>query len=103
MTDPRNTDPRLDPTPGSNLNDPARGGGSMWGWIAGIAVVVLIAFIVAAFWNGQPRTASVTPTETTGMGTVTHTTPPPATTGRTPGAPAVAPTKPAPQPAPAGQ
>ena len=68
MTDPRHTGP--------NLND--RSGGSTWAWIGGIAVVILVAFIVAAFWNGTQRTASMTPPETTGMGVATPTTPPPA-------------------------
>ena len=88
MTDPRHR-------PGPNLND--RSGGSTWAWIAGIAVVILVAFIVAAFWNGTQRTASMTPPETTGMGTVTHTTPPPAATGQGAGTPAIAPNTTAPQ------
>ena len=60
MTDPRNTDPRYDdPYPGPNLND--RSGGSTWAWIAGIIVVVLVAFLLAAIWNGNPQTASRAP------------------------------------------
>ena len=98
MTDPRNTDPRYDdPYPGSNLSDRS-GAGSTWAWIAGIAIVILVAFIVAAAWNGNPRTASTAPTETTGMGTTaTQPTPPPATTGQSPGAPAIAPNTMTPQ------
>ena len=46
MTDPRN-DPRLsDP----DMRRPDSVGG-MWGWIAGIAVLVLIAIILIAGWN----------------------------------------------------
>jgi hypothetical protein len=60
MSDPRFTDPRFnDP----RLNDPVlrRGEsvGGVWGWIAGLAVVALIAFIVIAGWNsGGTNTAS---------------------------------------------
>lgn len=90
MTDPRHTGP--------DLND--RSGGSTWAWIAGIAVVILAAFIVAAFWNGTQRTASMTPPETTGMGVATPMTPPAATTGQGAGqgagAPAIAPSNMAP-------
>jgi hypothetical protein len=100
MTDPRNTDPRYDdPYPGPNLND--RSGGSTWAWIAGIIVVVLVAFLLAAIWNGNPQTASRAPTVTTGMGTTAmHPTPPPATTGQSPGAPAIAPNTMTPQTTP---
>lgn len=60
----------------------------MWGWIAGIAVAVLIAFIIIAGWNGGNQTASNPPA--------------PATTGSGPSAspPASAPA-PAPAPKPA--
>jgi hypothetical protein len=60
MSDPRN-DPRL-----SDLvtRRPDAGGG-MWGWIAGIAVVVLIAIILVAGWNSSKHTASNAPAATT--------------------------------------
>ncbi len=105
MTNPHNTEPRYeDPYPGSSPSDTRRVA-SMWGWIVGIAVVILVAFIVAAGWSGNTHTASTAPTETTGMGTATHPTPAPAADGQVPGAPAVAPTKTAPatKPAPVPQ
>jgi hypothetical protein len=95
MTDPRHTDPRdSDPYPSSNLRA-ERGNAAMWGWIAGIAAVVLLAFVLAAGWNNDPQTASQTPPATTGSGATTQTAPPPATTGSGAGAPAMAPQKPA--------
>ncbi len=77
MTDPRYTDPRL--------SDPVlrrdEGVGGAWGWIAGIVVLALIAFIVIAGWNSSSNTASnsslpaatgsasrMTPPSTTGSG-----------------------------------
>ena len=54
MSDPRFTDPRLsDPV---LRRDGAVGG--MWGWIAGLAVLALIGFIVIAGWNNGGTTAS---------------------------------------------
>ena len=59
MTDPRFTDPRYnDP----RLSDPVlrrdeRVGG-MWGWVAGVAVLVLIGFLIIAGWNSNTNTAS---------------------------------------------
>lgn len=54
MTDPRFTDPRL--------NDPVirrdEAVGGMWGWIAGVAVVLLIGFLIIAGWNSSSNTAS---------------------------------------------
>ncbi|MCK9919941.1 hypothetical protein MXD81_63505 [Microbacteriaceae bacterium K1510] len=84
MSDPRYTDP--DP----RLSDPVLrrddSGSGIWGWIAGIAVLVLIAFVVIAGWNGsQNNTASNTssPPATTGQATpgATPGTAPPSTTG----------------------
>ena len=86
FTDPRPTDPRLDPV----LRQNERVGG-MWGWVAGLAVLALIAFILIAGWNSNSNTASnssppatigtapmrdVTPQGTTGSGA---TSPQPAT------------------------
>jgi len=78
MSDPRYTDPRLsDPV---LRRDEAVGG--LLGWIAGIAVVALIAFLVIAGINHNSNTASnnrspaatgsaprnVSPPSTTGSG-----------------------------------
>jgi hypothetical protein len=83
MSDPRN-DPRLsDPV----TRRPDAGGG-MWGWIAGIAVVVLIAIILVAGWNSSKHTASNAPAATTGSATA------PVTTGSAPHP--MTPAKPAP-------
>jgi hypothetical protein len=92
MTDPRN-DPRLD-EPVTRRPD-SRGG--MWGWIAGIAVLVLIAIILIAGWNNSSNVASNTlnpkPAATTGSAVApVPTTPPAATTGA---APTTQPAKPA--------
>jgi hypothetical protein len=95
MTDPRN-DPRL--------GDPVTRGpnsvGGMWGWIAGIAVLVLVAIILIAGWNGPNDTASNAPIPeaTSGSATIPMTPPPAATTGA---APATHPMQPATPPTPA--
>lgn len=79
MTDPRNTDPRRQDV---QFSDPVRrrdeGADRMWGWIAGLAVVVLLIFIVIVGWNvGGPDTASNVPLRnapaatTTGQGPAT--------------------------------
>ena len=56
MTDPRFTDP--DP----RLSDPVvrrdDNTGGMWGWIAGVAVLVLIGFLIIARWNNSGTTAN---------------------------------------------
>src|SRR5690242_19601740 len=91
MTDPRYIDPNRDP----HFSDPVLRRDSRvdrtWGWIAGIAVVVLIAFIVIAGWNSNTNTASTTSPTTTGS--ATHNAPPPATR---PGPAPMAPTAPSP-------
>ncbi len=60
MTDPRFTDPRYnDPRlsdPVLRRDDSAAGG--MWGWIAGVAVLLLIGFLIIAGWNNNSNTAS---------------------------------------------
>src|SRR5262249_49150029 len=100
MTDPRFTDPRYnDPRlsdPVLRRDDSAAGG--MWGWIAGVAVLLLIGFLIIAGWNNNSNTASTgsSPTATTRTA--------PSTTGSgstspKPATPA-APTAPAPAPAP---
>ena len=74
MSDPRYTDPRLsDPV---LRRDEAVGG--TWGWIAGLAVVALIAFLVIAGSNSN--TASNNPSPAT-TGSATRQISPPATTG----------------------
>jgi hypothetical protein len=54
MSDPRFTDPRL--------SDPVlrreEGVSGTWGWIAGIAVIALVAFLVIAGWNSNSNTAN---------------------------------------------
>ena len=74
MTDPRFTDPRLsDPV---IRRDESVGG--MWGWIAGVAVVLLIGFLVIAGWNSNSNTASSGSSPTN---TASRTAAPPSTTG----------------------
>jgi hypothetical protein len=54
MSDPRFTDPRLsDPV----VRREERVGGA-WGWVAGLAVIALVAFLVIAGWNGNSNTAN---------------------------------------------
>ncbi len=67
MTDPRLTNPadRRDPLGPVDpmLRDPAerdRTGGAMWGWIAGIAILVLIAFILVGGWGASNRSGTNT-------------------------------------------
>ena len=78
MTDPRFTDPRYN-DPRSDAGLPQGDGiGGPWGWIAGIAAVVLIAFLVIAGVNhggnntasssGSPNTTGMSPPSTTGSG-----------------------------------
>lgn len=97
MTDPRYTDPRYrDPQISDPVSRRDQRVDSIWGWIAGLAVVVLIAFIIVAGWNGTKHTASNPPPATTGS--ASHTMPPPSgTTGQGPTAP-MAPHKAAPAP-----
>jgi hypothetical protein len=75
MTDPRFTDPRYnDPRlsdPVLRRDDSAAGG--MWGWIAGVAVLLLIGFLIIAGWNNNPNTASSGSSPTT-SGTAPSTT-----------------------------
>jgi|SwirhisoilCB2_FD_contig_61_1631914_length_582_multi_2_in_0_out_0_2 hypothetical protein len=99
--DPRFTSPeqrmreeRLDPT--LDPIERERSGGAVWGWVAGIAVLVLIAFVLIGGWGGggSNNTASNnrTPATTTGSA---PSAPAPATTGSAPSAPATTGTAPA--------
>ncbi len=91
MTDPRYDDPN---DRNSQFNDPVvrrdRNVDRMWGWIAGLAVVVLIAFILIAGWNSGDRSTSNAPGPAAPSASTTS---PPATTGSGAGLPA----RPAPQ------
>lgn len=92
MTDPRFNEPRLE-DPVVRRDD--RTGTGMWGWIAGVAVLALIAFVLIAGWGGNTNTASNNPAATPGSSSSA-----PATTGS--GANAPRQTTPAPAtPAPA--
>jgi len=73
-TDPRNGDPRLsDPAP--RQSEPG-----LWGWVAGIAVLALVAFLVFAGWNHNGNTASNGPSPAASS-SATRTINPPGTTG----------------------
>lgn len=102
MSDPRFTDPRYDTPP---LSDPVvrrpDNSGSMWGWLAGIAVLALIGFILVAGWNSGPATtANTNPPVNTASTPMRNVTPPASTTGS--GATSPRPSAPAPvTPAPA--
>lgn len=103
MTDPRFTDPRFDDryTPPAPLRNENAGG--VWGWIAGLAVVALIAFVVVAGWNSATtNTASNPPAATpapvtTGSGAPIRNVTPQSTTGSGSTSPM---TNPAPQASP---
>lgn len=98
------SDPRFDP----RLSDPVERrpdtAGGMWGWIAGIAVVVLIAIILIAGWNSNSNTASYAPgATTTGSATApinSPMSPPSSTTGSAPRSAPMTPPSPTPAPAP---
>jgi len=76
MNDPRYTDPRLiDPV--LRHDEPV---GGKWGWIAGIAVVALIAVLVIAGVNSHSNTASNNASPAT-TGSAMRPMSPPSTTG----------------------
>lgn len=86
------SDPRYDPL----LSDPVirrpDSVGGMWSWIAGVAVLVLIAIILIAGWNSNTRTATNGPAVTTGSATAPIAPAPPASAPTAhPMAPATAP------------
>lgn len=101
MTDPRFTDPRYsDP----RLSDPVlrrdESAGGMWGWIAGIAVILLIGFLIIAGANNNTNTAQ-NGSPGASSGTMNRSTPAPSTTGS--GTTSPKPATPAPAPPKTGQ
>jgi hypothetical protein len=56
---PRPADPRL-----GEHEEVERAGGAMWGWIAGIALVVLIAFVLIGGWGAADRSSTNTAANT---------------------------------------
>jgi hypothetical protein len=95
MSDPRftNSEPRIreeariDPT--VDPIERERTGGAVWGWVAGIAVLVLIAFVLIGGWGsgGNTNTASNTrpvATSTAPTGSAPAAPAAPATTGAAP-------------------
>jgi hypothetical protein len=78
MTDPRYTDPRLS-DPVLRRDESVSG---VWSWIAGLAVLALVAFVAIASWNSDRNSAS----NNSSAPTTTSSTPPrmaapPSTTG----------------------
>jgi hypothetical protein len=91
MTDPRYTDPRYsDP----RLSDPVLrrddSVGGAWGWIAGLAVVALVAFLLVAGWSNSNTAGN----NSSGTSNAVRQVNPPTTTGQ--GSFAPRPTAPAP-------
>ena len=76
MSDPRYPDPhQIDPV--LDRGESATGG--VWGWVAGLAILALIAFVVIAGWNGErSNTASNNPAA---MSPAQRSMPAPSTTG----------------------
>jgi hypothetical protein len=71
------TDPRNDPRPSGRVTRRPDSVGGMWGWVAGIAVLALIAIILIAGWNSDRDTASIPlPAATTGSAPAAHPTTP---------------------------
>jgi hypothetical protein len=102
MTDPRFTDPRYnDPRlsdPVLRRDDSAAGG--MWAWIAGVAVLLLIGFLIIAGNHSNTASTGSSPTATSSTRMAPNTTGSGATSPK-PATPA-APTAPAPAPSQGG-
>jgi hypothetical protein len=78
----------------------------MWGWIAGVAVLLLIGFLIIAGWNNNPNTASSGSSPTATNSAAMSRTPSTTGSGSTSPRPATpaAPTAPAPsQPSQGGE
>lgn len=106
MTDPRYTDPRnQDPliVPNASLRSESSGG--IWGWIAGLTVLALVAFAIVAGWNSGPtNTAANNPATssapmTPGSGAPMRNVTPPSTTGSGSSSPMTNPARPSAPPA----
>jgi hypothetical protein len=83
MSDPRYTDPRLsDPV----LRHDEKVGGP-WGWVAGFAVIALIAFLVIVGANSPTKTANDNNAVPATAGNAMRQIGPPATTGSGAGSP----------------
>ena len=82
MSDPRYTDPRLS-DPVLRRDDAV---GRPWSWLAGIAVIAMIAFLVIVGWNSSNHTASNNSSPAT-TGSAMRPLTPPATTGSGAGSP----------------
>jgi uncharacterized membrane protein len=95
MSDPRYTDPRY--------SDPVlrreESAGGVWGWIAGLAVLALIAFMIVAGWNNNGSNTSADNRASPAVTGSSAPRPMPSTTGA--GTLSPQPTTPAPAPAPA--
>ena len=110
FSDPRDTDHRLnDPVLNDQILRQDEPTGGLWGWVAGLAVLALIAFVVVAGWNSDSTTASnpnTPPPITTGANAPNNTpmrniTPPASTTGSGASSPSM-PSAPAPAQSPNG-
>jgi hypothetical protein len=103
MTDPRYTDPPTDPRfRDPVLRDDTSSGGAMWGWIAGIAVLILVVFVLIGGWNGSgTNTASNAPSNP--AATTTGSAPAGGAMTPRPATPPAHPATPAPTPAPASK
>lgn len=106
MTDPRYTDPRnQDPLIVSNTSLRSESVGGIWGWLAGLAVLALIAFAIVAGWNSGPTdTAANSPATssapaTPGSGAPVRNVTPPSTTGSGSTSPMTNPARPSTPPA----